>query len=190
MAVTFEPPPSYKDVIVKVDDGAGGEKYQMDWHWVKWFEQLFYKMNALGVTVTHNSLQGLDGGDGTNWMHFGNVFGSQVPPALYGDYDILTQGGNAGPNANLLHYHRLSATNLFGITVTASPFTFTNTSPYEVWVIIAGGTISQVVWGHNDPVTGDLTFSPWATDGFLHLFPGDLVTVTYTVAPTMSGIQR
>ena len=72
------------------------------------------------------------------------------------------------------------------ISVTASPFTYQNTTAYDGDVIISGGTVSSIEFTRNNVTfytTGLLT-------GVLQLSPNDRVRVTYTVAPTMTLVPR
>lgn len=68
-----------------------------------------------------------------------------------------------------------------GITVTASPFTFTNTKGNSVHVYVVGGTVSQITRKRG---TGAAQ-STGTTAGQVYLAPGDAISVTYTVAPAM-----
>jgi hypothetical protein len=66
------------------------------------------------------------------------------------------------------------------ISVGASPFTFTNVNPVPELVTVTGGTVSQItVNGVNTGLTSGTFTLPSA---------GSTITVTYTVAPTMSFI--
>lgn len=72
------------------------------------------------------------------------------------------------------------------ISVTASPFTYQNTTAYDGDVIISGGTVSNIEFTRDNNsfyTTGLLT-------GVLQLSPNDRVRVTYTVAPTMTLVPR
>jgi len=72
------------------------------------------------------------------------------------------------------------------ISVTASPFTYQNTTAYDGDVIISGGTVGNIEFTRdniNFYTTGLLT-------GVLQLSPNDRVRVTYTVAPTMTLVPR
>lgn len=72
------------------------------------------------------------------------------------------------------------------ISVTASPFTYQNTTAYDGDVIISGGTVGNIEFTRNNTTfytTGLLT-------GVLRLSPNDRVRVTYTVAPTMTLVPR
>jgi hypothetical protein len=66
------------------------------------------------------------------------------------------------------------------LTVGASPYTYTNTTGNDVLVIVSGGTVSSIVLTRTagDPVG--------ITSGQFALRPGDAMTVTYSVAPTMA----
>lgn len=69
------------------------------------------------------------------------------------------------------------------ITVTASPFTYTNTTGEYQNVLTTGGTVTQIQFnrGGSQTVTG-------MTSGFVMLAPGDSLIVSYSVAPTMSRV--
>jgi len=72
------------------------------------------------------------------------------------------------------------------ISVTASPFTYQNTTAYDGDVIISGGTVGNIEFTRDNTnfyTTGLLT-------GVLQLSPNDRVRVTYTVAPTMTLVPR
>ena len=71
------------------------------------------------------------------------------------------------------------------ITVTASPFTFTNNAGVTCSVIIQAGTITQVRIGDG---SGDLWLTSAATPNTHVLRPGDVIEVSYSVAPDMSRI--
>ena len=69
------------------------------------------------------------------------------------------------------------------ISVTASPFTYSNsTSGYE-YVLINGGNVTQILFKRDTdkPATG-------VTSGFILLSPGDQLVVSYSALPTMSRI--
>jgi hypothetical protein len=71
----------------------------------------------------------------------------------------------------------------FGITVGASPFTFTNTHRYVMVVIVSGGTsvtIDFIPRGGVAVPTGE-------TAGAFNLSSGDALRVSYAAAPTMTG---
>lgn len=70
------------------------------------------------------------------------------------------------------------------ITVTASPFTYTNNSGNEIDVLISNGTVSQLVFTR---FAGDVVSTP---SGMFRLSPGDSMTATYTVAPVIVAYTR
>lgn len=72
------------------------------------------------------------------------------------------------------------------ITVTASPFTYQNTSAYPVDVIVSGGGVSALEFTRDNATFYD-TGSYY---GMFTLSPNDRLRVTYTVAPTMTLIPR
>ena len=72
------------------------------------------------------------------------------------------------------------------ITVTASPFTYQNTTAFNGDVIISGGTVSNIEFTRDDTTFYTVGF----IKGVLRLSPGDRVLVTYTVAPTMTYVPR
>lgn len=69
------------------------------------------------------------------------------------------------------------------IPVTASPFTYTNTTGECQNVLTTGGTVTRIQFsrGGSSTVTG-------MTAGFVMLAPGDSLIVSYAVAPTMSRV--
>lgn len=66
------------------------------------------------------------------------------------------------------------------ISVGTSPFTFVNTQSYGVNVTVTGGTVSVIAV--NGQTTG-------ATSGTFYLAPNSYITVTYSVAPTMTEVN-
>lgn len=69
------------------------------------------------------------------------------------------------------------------ITVTASPFTWTNTTGNRVVVYVSGGTVTAInaVVAASDILVGLIA-------GAVTVRPGDGVKVAYAVAPTMSYV--
>lgn len=65
------------------------------------------------------------------------------------------------------------------LTVTASPYTYTNTSGNDQTIIVSGGTVSQIVLTRfaGDPVG--------ITSGQFLLKPNDAISVTYSSAPSV-----
>jgi hypothetical protein len=72
------------------------------------------------------------------------------------------------------------------ITVTASPFTYQNTTAFNGDVIISGGTVSNIEFTRDNTTFYAVGF----IEGVLRLSPSDRVRVTYTVAPTMTLVPR
>ena len=71
------------------------------------------------------------------------------------------------------------------ITVGDSPFTYQNTDPYPVDIIISGGDVSKIEWSRD----GSTWYDTGVTAGKIHLEPGEYIRVTYsTTAPTMTKV--
>lgn len=71
---------------------------------------------------------------------------------------------------------------LTAITVTASPFTFTNPEAVPINVMISGGTVTTIALS----VDGSTFTTMGLLGGQFHLNPGQSIQVTYVVAPTMN----
>ncbi len=71
----------------------------------------------------------------------------------------------------------------FGITVGASPFTYT--APYPMAVVLSGGTVSLVSYGR-----GGALVALGLLAGIVELNTGDSLRVTYVTAPSMTAIPR
>lgn len=69
------------------------------------------------------------------------------------------------------------------ITVAASPFSYTATSSGTV--LVSGGTVSAIDLGRNGAFTNVGVIA-----GAVPVSDGDVVRVTYTVAPTMTFVRR
>lgn len=72
------------------------------------------------------------------------------------------------------------------VTVTASPFTYTNGNAYIEDILVSGGGISKMEFTR-DGVTFYDTGSYY---GMFTLSPGDSVKITYLTAPTVTVIPR
>ncbi len=72
------------------------------------------------------------------------------------------------------------------ITVTASPFSYTNTTGRTIEVLITAGTVSQVRLGRD----GDFALKSPAVPGSHILSHGDVLEVTWSVAPTLNYIPH
>lgn len=71
-------------------------------------------------------------------------------------------------------------------TVGPSPWTFANSNLSGVSMSVAGGTVSSVTVSRN----GQAAYATGLTNGLIDLRPGDAMTVTYSVAPTVTMIPR
>lgn len=69
------------------------------------------------------------------------------------------------------------------ITVTVSPFAYINSTGRHQLVLVSGGTVTQILYvrGADTVVTGN-------TSGAILVAPGDGLTVSYSVAPSMSRV--
>lgn len=65
------------------------------------------------------------------------------------------------------------------VSVTDSPYTYTNVSGLDEEVIVSGGTVSQIVLDRSGPVT------TLPTSGMYRLAPNDKLVISYTVVPTV-----
>jgi hypothetical protein len=105
--------------------------------------------------------------------------------------------GLQGGNSAATEYYHLSAAQYTGttnytnpistITVTASPFTYQNTSGYNQSVIVTGGTVSLVEFSRDNTTFYSISI---LTNTMPLLSPNDYLRVTYTVAPTMVSVPR
>lgn len=68
----------------------------------------------------------------------------------------------------------------YAVTPGASPYTFTATQRGQMFV--EGGTVSAISFTRNS------SHSLSATSGTVSMSPGDKLTVTYSVAPTLTYI--
>lgn len=101
------------------------------------------------------------------------------------DGGVLTDNGVGTTKKNIrnafsAYIHDAAPANV-GITVGASPFSYTNTTGNAIHVYTIGGTVTQIArtrFGLGANSTG-------ATSGETYLAPGDTITVTYSVAPVM-----
>lgn len=72
------------------------------------------------------------------------------------------------------------------ITVTASPFTYQNTSGFPVDVLVSGGGVSALDISRD----GTTWYSAGSFYGATTLSPNDQLRVTYVAAPTMTLVPR
>jgi hypothetical protein len=130
---------------------------------VRWDNIVFDGSNITSiVNRQHNSLQGLQGGgnSGTEYYHL-----------------------NATQYAGTTNYTNPVST----ITVTASPFTYQNTSGYAQSVIITGGVASLIDFSRDNSTFYTVGT---VTNTMTLLSPNDYIRITYTVAPTMVSVPR
>lgn len=71
------------------------------------------------------------------------------------------------------------------VTVSASPFTVTNSTANEQTVSVSGGTVSQI-----QRKRGAATFATGATGGEFLLSPDDSIVITYSAAPAVVRYTR
>jgi hypothetical protein len=72
------------------------------------------------------------------------------------------------------------------ITVTASPFTYTNATGYNADVLVSGGGVSKLEFSRD----GTTFYDTGSYYGMFSLSPSDKLRVTYATAPTMTLIPR
>lgn len=74
------------------------------------------------------------------------------------------------------------------VTPTGSPFGYQNISGFDEDVVVSGGTVSNVQLARQG--VGVNIASSTAQPVTVHLSPGDILNVTYSVAPTIQVIPR
>lgn len=109
-------------------------------------------------------------GDLYGVIHFEDL---NFPGGIYGH--ALTA---AGCNVRLWAVYQQPTT--FAITPGASPFTWNNWWYRDISVTVSGGTVSAIAVGAS---------TLGVTSGTFLVPPGQTLTVTYTVAPTMTAVQ-
>jgi hypothetical protein len=73
-----------------------------------------------------------------------------------------------------------------GITPAASPYTYTNTNPYAIDLVVAGGSVKQLAFQRSG-----ISTNLGLTSGVFRLQPGDGKTLTYATAPgVLVAIQQ
>lgn len=70
------------------------------------------------------------------------------------------------------------------LTLTGSPFTFTNQTKSTVMLMINGGSVSAIQY------TRDGVNFYSVPSGALSVFPGDQVRITYSATPTVTVVPR
>lgn len=144
--------------------------------------------NASGINIADNvDNVHINGGEvrGTKHLRGIAIAGSNHDNVQINNVNVLDN-----PNAGM---SKLEGTNIqqknnigfnplgvdTAITVTASPFTYTNATGYNQEVRVGGGTVSVIA--KNATNLSGLTF------GMFTLGPSETLTVTYSGAPTMSA---
>lgn len=78
----------------------------------------------------------------------------------------------------------LSADATIVLAVGASPFAYTNTTNRAQLVYVVGGNVTGVTYTR----PGSAAIATGLTDSLFLVLPGDTLTVTYAVAPTMTAV--
>lgn len=142
-----------------------------------------YETSVLEATSKNNMISG---GAYTSWLIVTGAEGNLMTGVKYNRFNnggAITDNGTKTrfrDNYNMgLKRHENNPPSRTQLTLTGSPFTYTNASGNEETMLILGGTVSQLTYVHNgigDVVTGLNSF---------RLFPNDQVTITYSVAPVV-----
>ena len=106
-----------------------------------------------------------------------NLTQAQCQAIAAGDPQALIQALNA-----IAGMRQPQTTAVVAVTPGASPYIYTNSSQFVQQVTISGGTISIISLSRGG-VTGENT-------GTYLLCPGDSVTVTYSVVPTVFNVAN
>ena len=143
--------------------------------------------------VDFNFIGRTDGQDYTGTHEFESTFLRVVKggnSSMYATIDVAAVTAARTitmPNANVdLGKLTNSTVAPSNITVTASPFTYQNTTAFNGDVIISGGTVSNIEFTRDNTTF----YTTGLLMGVLRLSPSDRVRVTYTVAPTMTYVPR
>ena len=115
---------------------------------------------GLSSTIQHNSTLGLQGGATGQYYHLTTT-----------DFNNRKIRNTSLPS---------------NIVPTGSPFTYQNTNIYDLDVIVQGGTVTKIEFTRDNSNFYDVGL----TQGMYRLSPNDRLKVTYTGAPTMTGIPR
>ena len=98
------------------------------------------------------------------------------------------EGLQSQPSASSFINNASVTTPPFNIVLTGSPFTYQNTNSYEIDVLV-GGTIGGVV--KLEFSRGGVTwYDTGSFYGMFTLSPFDYLRITYSTAPTLTGIPR
>lgn len=68
----------------------------------------------------------------------------------------------------------------------SSPISYTNRTKSDSIIMVSGGTVSSITYTRDT-----VTFYPvGVTSGQIKVLPGDTVKITFTVAPTITVVER
>lgn len=118
-----------------------------------------------------------------NPSDFNLVADNQLTAGLSGT--IQSDGGGTGSN-KWINNIGFNPQGVAGITVTSSPFTYTNIDSVPELISIDGGTVTTVAKNSTTLYNFGATTARCA----IWLEPGEAVTVTYTVTPTMNKDRK
>ena len=99
-------------------------------------------------------------------------------------YGNVGTGGNKPNQFTIFQWQptgHLSPSAASSISPGASPFAYTNNDGIAEEVVVTGGTVSSITLTRGGTTTASL-----GTSGIFTLAPGDVLTVTYSVVPTMT----
>jgi len=115
---------------------------------------------GLSTTIQHNSTGGLQGGASGQYYHLTST-----------QLNSVNFRGTTAPAA---------------IVPSGSPFKYQNLTSFDQSVIVKGGTVTLVEFSRDNTNWFDVG----VVAGMFTVSKGDYLRVTYTVAPTMTGIAR
>lgn len=103
-----------------------------------------------------------------------------------GTYNLSTTPGTLTSRAVQTEGYVYPVKDRTNITVTASPFTWTNSTGQHVEAVLQAGTVTQIRQFRGT----DNWLKPFASPTCHLVPPGDQIEVTYSVAPTMSYVPH
>jgi hypothetical protein len=183
-----------------ISNGVSGQAFEVGGSNVvdRTTENVYFKNCAFVASgATSPVLAGSGGGyidqnnnqTATSYVHnitFDNCRFTNVGITLQGTaidfgYIKLINGSDVPTLSGLIHGIQLNGGGGSVMTVGASPFTYYNFDGFEEFVIVSGGTVSEI--GLNNVSTGQ-------TAGAFILGVGEYLVVTYSAEPTMVKIAR
>lgn len=156
MASNYPTPPTYIEPIGQ--DPKTGKPY-FEPVWLQWFlniAQLLGSVGGAGGTINHESLANLLGGAASNHWHLKDT-----------EHDSLVNASTAA---------------VLTPTPGGSPWTYQNTSGYRLFMIVVGGTVSDISLSRDNS-----TYYSIVTQRGFMLSLHDYFQLTYTVAPTLAA---